>query len=485
MRKLFVVLLMLMFAYSSYALELKANGSYRIRMFNTWGGGGSDVNIDKGANAWNFGNIQDGDDDDTFFDQEFTLKLTADNGDGIKGVVMFQMGDAMWGDENDYARVGAGDNDADVEVLNAYIEVDKWIYAKAGVFTFDTPNSAVFSDETAGILIGKDFDRFAVNLMYSRLYDAGYDEVGYDTDDNVDLYGVMVPMKTDYFNVTPYFLYSHADVKGEYNSFDHNGNIMRLYHGGINPNLNVNNEYSLMGRSFLEDTLHDGYKDADMWWIGAAFDGKIPGYDIDWNLHGVYGSADLNAIEGEDLEMNGFLIDGSLTYIYDRYKFDVYGLYSSGFDEGDYNGHELDIMPTLAPGYMSYKTYAPLFFDSYSMGCFTQDPSGFSMIGGQVSANSLERLKHTFDVAYIWNMIDEDVAAAAGISRDNTDSFNYRYMFDSFVQIALINEYQIAEGTTFTMLAGALVPDANDDVNGNEFEEDTAYAINFKLQYNF
>jgi len=70
---------MLLFVSSSYALELKANGSYRIRMFNTWHGGN-----DYGE-GWYFGNA-DGDEDDSFFDQEFTLKFTADNGDGVRGV---------------------------------------------------------------------------------------------------------------------------------------------------------------------------------------------------------------------------------------------------------------------------------------------------------------------------------------------------------------------------------------------------------------
>jgi len=92
MKKLLAFLFMLLFVSSSFALELKANGSYRIRMFNTWGGGGSDYDSEKGGSRWNFGNVKDGDDDDQFFDQRFRLKLTADNGDGIRGVVMFEWG---------------------------------------------------------------------------------------------------------------------------------------------------------------------------------------------------------------------------------------------------------------------------------------------------------------------------------------------------------------------------------------------------------
>jgi len=209
------------------------------------------------------------------------------------------MGNAIWGDKNSYARLGADDGgDSDVEVLNAYIEVDKWFYAKAGLFTFDTPNSAVLSEELAGILVGKDFDQFAVNLLYSKLYDGG--TRGYDNNDDAHLAGIMVPVKTDYFNVTPYFLYAHIDKKGQLYSADNSGNLIDIYNGRLKSNLNISNSFSLMGRNFPDDSFHDSYEDADAWWIGAAFDGKLPyGNGIDWKLHGVYGSANVNARHGK------------------------------------------------------------------------------------------------------------------------------------------------------------------------------------------
>ncbi|MDY6819996.1 MAG: hypothetical protein SVN78_00040 [Deferribacterota bacterium] len=479
-----LVLLSLFIVTASYALEFEANGYYRIRMFNSWGGGGGD----DGMTLYNFGNIEDDDDFDQYIEQRTGLQLTADNGDGIKGVVFFEMGDAMWGDENSYARVGGGDNSADVEVLNAYIEIDKWLYAKLGVFQLDTPNSVIFSQETAGILIGKDFDNFGVNFLYSRLYDGGYDKVGYDNDDNGDLYGVMVPMKTDYFNVTPYFLYSHVSHNGHLYSYDTVGNLVDMYQGDLIDEYSVNRNYTIMGKSFSDDSFHTTFNDMDAFWIGAAFDGRIPyGNGIDWKLHGVYGSAEVDARTGSDLEMEGFLIDGSLTYIYDRYKFDVYGLYSSGFDGGDYDDRDLGIMPTISPDYMVYGTYATFFFDSLALASYAYDPTGFSMIGGQVTFNTTESLKHIFDVAYIWNMIDEDVISSdrENILRDQPSTFNQRYMYDGFVQIALVSEYQLLEGTTLSMLAGALIPEANRDAEGRKFEDDTVYALNFKFQYNF
>ena len=449
MKKFLALLFMLLFVSSSYALELKANGSYRIRMFNTWHGG-NDY-----AEGWYFGNA-DGDEDDSFFDQEFTLKFTADNGDGVRGVMMFQAGDSIWGDENDYTRLGAekgNDGDSNVEVDAAYIEIDKAIYAKAGLFKFSTPNSAILSEEIVGILLGKDFDNFAVNLLYSKLYEGANERRGLDNDNDGDLYGVMVPIKTDYFNVTPYFLYLAIDKNGKLgDSMGNIGNLREFY---------SEDDLSFYGRDF-ENPLYENYGDADIFWIGAAFDGKLPyGNGVDWQFHGVYGNAEIDGKHGQsDAEMEGFLLDGSLTYVYDRYKFDLYGLYTSG-DEED------DLIPTVAPDYLEYSTYAPLFFDGLAMGCYSVDPSGYSMIGGQVAANSIERLRHIFDVAYIWNMLDED--KVDGI------------MYDGFVQIALVNEYQLAEGTTLSMLAGTVIPD---EVS-SQYDDEPAYAVNFKLQYDF
>jgi hypothetical protein len=165
MKKWLAFFMLLLFVSSSYALDFKANGTYRIRWFNNWNGG-----TDYGAKYWNFDD--DNEQENGFFDQRFRLKLTADNGDGIKGVVHFEMGDTIWGDANHYGRLGA--EGTDVEVLEAYIEVDKEIYAKAGVFTIATPNDAIISEEMGGIMLGKDFGNVGVNLLYSRLYDGGY-----------------------------------------------------------------------------------------------------------------------------------------------------------------------------------------------------------------------------------------------------------------------------------------------------------------------
>jgi len=48
------------------------------------------------------------------------------------------------------------------------------------------------------------------------------------------------------------------------------------------------------------------------------------------------------------------------------------------------------MLPTIAPDYLVNSTYAPMFFDAIGMGCFTQDPAGWSMVGAQTTFNSIE-----------------------------------------------------------------------------------------------
>jgi hypothetical protein len=224
--------------------------------------------------------------------------------------------------------------------------------------------------------------------------------------------------------------------------------------------------------------LGDFYGSADAWWAGAAFDGKIASLqDLMWKFQGVYGDAEINGKDGrDDYEMSGYLFDGSLTYLMNGIKFDLYGLYTNGYDKGDYKDTDLDIMPTLAPDYMVNSTYAPFFFDGIGLGRYSVDPAGYSMVGGQVAFNSIERFKHIFDVAYIQNMIDEDML-------DVVDSA--RYYYDNFVEVAFVTDYKVAEGTTLTMLLGYLQPDENSGTMNKDVPDDAAYAVNFMLNYAF
>ena len=55
--------------------------------------------------------------------------------------------------------------------------------------------------------------------------------------------------------------------------------------------------------------------------------------------------------------------------------------------------------------------------------------------------------------------------------------------YDSLLEVALISEYQITEGTTIPLLLGCLNPDAYRVNNGKKFAVDTVYAANFLFKY--
>jgi len=472
MKKILAVMMMLLFVGSAFALELKANGSYRIRMFNTFNGGGFDY-----GQPWAFDNDADR---DTFFDQRFRLNLTADNGDGVRGVVQFEMGDSIWGDDSEYTRLGS--EGKDVEVRHAYLELDKEVYVKAGVFTFATPNSIILDDEIAGIVMSKEFGDFAVNLMYSRLYDGGYVNSKYDDEDNdVDLYGLMVPFKTDAFNITPYLLYADIENNSKVVGKGSVGLLDRMARPNSGPGSEAfegrfgkfrthdkSNNFNYSDPSNLVLQFDDGYG----YWLGVAMDGK--GFDqIDYKLNAVYGYAKVKdlASAGRDVKFEGYLLDALASYNYEGYKFDVYGMYSQGYDKSDIYSRDLGILPTISP---DYQQGAPFFFNGIGLGDYAVDPAGYSMAGAAVTFNSIDKLSHTFDMAYIKSMVNDNVLDVVDLKRA---------YYNDFYQAAFISDYKIAEGTTVSMMLGYLQPEASSKVKS--VEDDPAYAINFRLQYDF
>ena len=475
MKKFLAVMMMFLFVGSAFAIELKANGSYRIRMFNTFNGGGFDY-----GQPWAF---DDDADDDTFFDQRFRLNLTADNGDGVRGVVQFEMGDSMWGDDSEYTRLGS--DGKDVEIRHAYLELDKEVYVKAGVFTLITPNSIILDDELAGIIVGKDFGNFAVNLIYSRLYDGGYvDSKDDDKDNDFNLYGVMVPIKADTFNVTPYFLY--ADIEDNSKVVGEDGNVSlvnSLADAKSGPSgsaftgrfsgFNFNTCADLLRCSESTGSVLQ-FGEGEAYWVGVAMDGKALG-DISYKLNAVYGYAEVEDLVSagvkDDVELEGYLLDALVSYNYEGYKFDLYGLYSSGYDKGDLKDRELGVLPTVSP---DYQQGAPFFFDGIGLGDYALDPAGYSMVGAAVTFNSIDQLSHTFDVAYIKSMVDDDILDVMDFERA---------YYDEFYQVAFVSDYKISEGTTFSMMLGYLQPDASS--KAKDVEDDAAYAVNFQLQYDF
>lgn len=415
MKKFLVVLAILAFAVTSFAATFKSNGSYRIRMFNKFNDGYAD------------------DVKTSYFDQRFRLKFTADNEDGVKGVVYFEIGDSMWGKPGQGADQGA--DDTVVEVKNAYIEIDKALYLKAGVMGFATPNSIIHDDDQAGLILGKKFgDAAAVNFVFMRHFD-NETKIDNGTDtikDEFDTYGLTAVFKVNDFKLNPYFLYSKM---GE----DADGyGVTGLF--GASENFN-------------SSWTFDG---ASAFWVGLNAKGKVADISIDSNL--VYGKGTIEFKNADDYDLKGFVFDINAGMKVNDIEFNVYGLYGSGADEDD------GAMPVLVPCYtLGPKTVRSCAKGLGGFGKYTgASATGHAMVGANVTINSIPGLSHTLEAAYLTSTDDDDIS-----------DWNLGV-------IELYNKYQIAKGTKLEfILAYHIVSDDNTD------DEENAYLANFRLQFDF
>jgi hypothetical protein len=424
MKKFLVVLALVAFAATSFAANFTANGSYRIRMFNQFNDGyKDDVKTRK-------------------FDQRFRLKFTADNEDGVKGVVYFEIGDSMWGKSGDGADQGA--DDKVVEVKNAYIEIDKALYLKAGVMGFATPNGIISDDDQAGLILGKKFGDAAVNFVFLRHYDSKAEiDNGTDTiKDEFDTFGLTANFKAAGFKLNPYILYAKAgeDAGANFVSYDQNDN---------------KTTFSAFGASgTLKGDQTADFDGVSAYWLGLNLDGKVADIAITSNL--VYGNGKVEFKRSNDVDYKGFVFDVNGGMKVNDIGFNVYGLYGSGADDDD------GAMPVLVPTYC-------LGPKSVRAGCYgLGSPHGMdtavgqAMAGANVTINSLPALSHTFEAAYLTSTDDDDIS-----------DWNLGV-------IELYNKYQIAKGTKLEfILAYHIVSDDDTD------DEENAYLANFRLQFDF
>lgn len=425
MKKFLVVLALVAFAATSFAANFTANGSYRIRMFNQFNDGyKDDVKTRK-------------------FDQRFRLKFTADNGEGVKGVVYFEIGDSMWGKSGDGADQGA--DDKVVKVKNAYIQIDKAVSVKAGVFGYVTPGGIILDDDQAGIVLGKKYEDVAVNFVFLRHYDSEAEiDNGTDTiKDEFDTFGLTANFKAAGFKLNPYILYAKA---GE----DAGANFV----GSYDPDEDETTFSAFGASGTVNGDQTKRFDGASAYWLGLNLDGKVADIAITSNL--VYGNGKVEFKTSNDVDYKGFVFDVNAGMKVNDIGFNVYGLYGSGADDDD------GAMPVLVPTYC-------LGPKSVRGGCYglgspeTKDTAvGQAMVGANVSFKTLPMLSHTLEAAYLMSTDDDQVS-----------DWNLGV-------VEFYNKYQIAKGTKLELLLAYHM--ISDDKKTNE---EDAYLANFRLQFDF
>ncbi len=302
--------------------------------------------------------------------------------EALKGTLAFEIGETNWGNlgENDAAGQGfsMGGDGVSIEVKRAYIDwlvPNTMLQVRMGLQGIALPaavaNSPVLDDDMAGISLAYQFNEmFAANAFWARLWDGtmgdGFSWGGPATEsDNIDAFGLVLPITANGFNITPYGMY-----------------VM----GGSQA----------ISSAFAGWPLTDSF---DAWWVGVA--ATITALDpFVFKFDGIYGGADFGVVDTD-----GFFVAAAIDYKMDSFTPGIFAFYGSGADND-----EQGWMPVVSPsgfGPTSFATDGAFGIDKGAI--LTNNGVGLWGVGIQLADISfIESLSHVIRVAYYQGTNDKD-----------------------------------------------------------------------------
>ncbi|WP_363322716.1 outer membrane homotrimeric porin [uncultured Desulfovibrio sp.] len=291
------------------------------------------------------------------------FKLDAVVNENLSGTLMFEIGDQMWGQSSTGGALGA--DGAVVELKNAYID---WMVPNTDLklrmglqlvalpsFTFE---NNVFIDDVAGVTASYAFnENVSLTGFWMRPYNDNYTQniaLGHNEHnnflDNMDMFGLTLPMRFDGINVTPWAMMAGIgpNVMALTSADDPLTGVPRL---GTNPAV-INPQAGQTWGQFTSGMLpaaistndqrlrNDSYSTG----VWAGLTGEVTMLDpwrFAWDVN--YGS--LTGDKGY-LNRSGWMFNALLEYKMDWATPGIYGWYSSGDDDNPHNGSER--IPTIS-----------------------------------------------------------------------------------------------------------------------------------------
>ena len=452
--------MMLGAATGANAIDFKAKGQW-IMDFNY----GMHGKFGESKAAANSGYSRNGNHEDEFeATQRVRLQLDAVASEALSGTVFFEIGDQVWGDNDNGGALGA--DGKVVELKRAYID---WMVPQTDLKvrmgiqgialpSFTTNASQILDDDVAAVSLNYQFnENVGLTAFWARPYNdnAGYyknsDFGGTQYDnymDNMDMFAVLLPLTFDGVKVTPWVMYA-AMGPGMFDNFEKApGNAWGRASAG-------------MISGFKGTDWNDSYGNA--FWAGVT--GEVTYWDpfrIAWDVN--YGSA---SYEDQKMNREGWLASLLLEYKLDWGTPGLYGWYGSGDDSNPKNGSER--MPVVsANGNNDFSNFA---FNGNPYiareGVLGTNMTGTWGIGARLKDVSfVEDLKHTLRVNFMGGTNAPKMAKyvshnsfkdSASVTQYGT-SYDPMYLTtdDYALEIGLTNTYKMYDNFT-VMLDAAYV----------------------------
>ena len=446
--------------------------------------------------------------------QRVRLQLDAVASESLSGTVFFEIGNQVWGSNR--AGVGGGALGADgantIKLKRAYID---WMVPQTdlkfrmGIQGVTLPNkaggSAIMDTDAAGITASYQFnENVGLTALWARPANDNYlgyqrgDNKNYNQNflDNMDLFALMVPVKLDGFEITPWAMYGAA---GKNTLTDlgstADGNLpftTRPYFG------TPNNEWPIGKTSKAYGS---------MFWAGLPF--AITAWDplnieVDINYGYVEAMGRYDAYKNHNTvykrgstERQGWLAKALVEYKMDWGVPGIFGWYGSGDDGNVKNGSER--MPSIVPmgNFTSFMGDGNLAW-APNGAWYDRDLSyaGTWGVGLQIRDMSfVEDLKHTFRVAY-WggtnspSMVKYMDSSTAWSSGYGTNDGPYLTTNDGLLEFNLVNSWQIYENLEANLELGYIVNMIDDDTwkkgyMPDSYEKQDAWKAQLVFAYTF
>ena len=418
--------------------------------------------------------------DDTFnAGQRVRLQLDAVASESLSGTVFFEIGDQMWGNAESGGALGA--DGKEVKVKNAYID---WMVPntdlklRMGLQAVALPNvaggSAIMDGDAAAVVASYQFnDNVGLTALWMRPLNDNYagrvygDREDYQKNylDNMDLFALMLPLKFDGVELTPWAMYG---MQGKNTRFNEGG--VETADGALDVTL----PGYLPGMNFGPGGLGKTSKAyGSMFWAGlpvaiTAFDPLNIEFDINYGYVEAMGRYDVLK-RGTDWVRGNSKREGWLVKALVEYKMDwgtpgIFGWYASGDDGNVKNGSER--LPSIAGAgnFTSFMGDGNLAWGTgYNFYDNNLTYAGTWGVGLQIADVSfVEDLKHTFRVAY-WGGTNSPSMVkymGSGVAWNDTTAAQdgpYLTTNDGLLEFNLVNSWQIYENLEANLELGYIV----------------------------
>ena len=440
------------------------------------------------ADNTNFRNNRDGNRDDDIFiaRQRIRTQINFITSEYLQGVLMFEIGNLDWGrDEGGKSGPGSGGGlDADgvnVETKRAYLD---WIIpntdvsVRMGLQGVSLPMAngycnPVFSADVAGIVVNAPItDMFGVTAFWLRPFNSNLnDGANNHFDDEMDIFGMTLPITGDGWSVTPWGMY--ALIGGDSGFYDYT----------------AQNDPDDSGVSLRAED------NSRAWWLGVStqidiWDPLSFGFDL---MYGHLSKEDMFVQVGGasvpfgELGTRGWFFEAALNYTLDWGTPGIFGWYATGDDLDDVRDGQFGRIPVVGTD----DGFGPTSFGfpgGYSIGNDTQvsgTGAGTWGIGLQIAEMSfIEDLSHTLRVAYYRGTNDNEVVKDFGALNLAGETM-YLTDKDSAWEVNFDHQYQIYENLTAVLELGYINLHLDDDTWRNEHKTDDAWKAQVLFRYSF